>query len=73
MALSCPASGDVFLSAAPGFEFPDWGGVDHVGGGSHGSLHQSDSLGALLFSGEGPAAVREQLDVATAARTTRRE
>jgi hypothetical protein len=50
-ALSCPTSGDVFLSAAPGFEFPDWGGVDHVGGGSHGSLHHSDSLGALLFCG----------------------
>ena len=39
------------LSAAPGYEFPDWGGVDHVGGGSHGSLHRSDSLGALLFCG----------------------
>src|SRR3954471_24224762 len=50
-ALACPNSGDVFLSAAPGFEFPDWGGVDHVGGGSHGSLHNSDSLGALLFCG----------------------
>jgi hypothetical protein len=50
-ALECPNSGDLFLSAAPGFEFPDWGGVDHVGGGSHGSLHHSDSHGALLFSG----------------------
>jgi Type I phosphodiesterase / nucleotide pyrophosphatase len=50
-ALQCPTSGDVLLSAAPGFEFPDWGGVDHVGGGSHGSLHHSDSLGALLFCG----------------------
>ena len=29
------------LSAAPGWEFADWGGVDHVGGGSHGSLHRS--------------------------------
>jgi hypothetical protein len=50
-ALSCPTSGDVLLSAGPGFEFPDWGGVDHLGGGSHGSLHRSDSLGALLFCG----------------------
>ena len=33
-ALTCPTSGDVLLSAAPGWEFPDWGGVDHVGGGS---------------------------------------
>lgn len=50
-ALSCPTSGDVLLSAAPGYEFSDWGGVDHVGGGSHGSLHRVDSLGALAFCG----------------------
>jgi hypothetical protein len=50
-ALSCPTAGDVLLSAAPGFEFVDWGGADHVGGGSHGSLHKSDSLGALLWCG----------------------
>jgi hypothetical protein len=41
----------VLLSAAPGYEFADWGGVDHVGGGSHGSLHRSDSLGSLAFCG----------------------
>ena len=40
---------------APGYEFVDWGGADHVGGGSHGSLHRSDSLGALLWCGVGPA------------------
>jgi hypothetical protein len=50
-ALACPTSGDVLLSAAPGYEFPDWGGAHHVGGGSHGSLHHSDSLGALAFCG----------------------
>jgi hypothetical protein len=50
-ALSCPNSGEVLLSAAPGFEFLDWGGQAHVGGGSHGSLHASDSLGALVLSG----------------------
>jgi hypothetical protein len=49
--LTCPTSGDVVLSAAPGWEFPDWGGVHHVGGGSHGSLHAVDSLGSLVFSG----------------------
>ena len=53
-ALTCETSGDVLLSAAPGWEFPDWGGVDHVGGGSHGSLHRSDSLGALAFCGVEP-------------------
>jgi hypothetical protein len=50
-ALDCPTSGDVLLSAAPGHEFVDWGGADHVGGGSHGSLHRSDSLGALIMTG----------------------
>jgi hypothetical protein len=50
-ALTCPTAGDVLLSAAPGYEFADWGGVDHVGGGSHGSLHRVDSLGALAFCG----------------------
>jgi hypothetical protein len=54
-ALTCPTAGDVLLSAAPGYEFVDWGGAAHVGGGSHGSLHHSDSLGALLWCGVGPA------------------
>jgi predicted AlkP superfamily pyrophosphatase or phosphodiesterase len=53
-ALSCPTAGDILLSAAPGYEFVDWGGAGHVGGGSHGSLHRSDSLGALLWCGTGP-------------------
>jgi len=61
-ALHCPTAGDVLLSAAPAYEFVDWGGSDHVGGGSHGSLHRSDSLGALLWCGTGPETrdVREQ-------------
>jgi hypothetical protein len=50
-ALTCPTSGEVLLSAAPGHEFIDWGRQAHVGGGSHGSLHASDSLGALVLSG----------------------
>jgi type I phosphodiesterase/nucleotide pyrophosphatase len=50
-ALECPHSGDLLLSAAPGFDFVDWGGADHVGGGSHGSLHRGDSEGALLLCG----------------------
>jgi hypothetical protein len=54
-ALGCPGSGEVLLSAAPGYEFVDWGGSDHVGGGSHGSLHAVDSNGVLLWSGTGPA------------------
>ena len=35
-ALCCETAGDILLSAAPGYEFVDWGGADHVGGGSHG-------------------------------------
>jgi hypothetical protein len=50
-ALTCPTSGDVLLSAAPGWEFADWGGQAHVGGGSHGSLRGEDSLGALVLCG----------------------
>jgi hypothetical protein len=53
-ALTCRTSGEVLLSAAPGFEFIDWGRQAHVGGGSHGSLHASDSLGALVISGLAP-------------------
>jgi hypothetical protein len=49
--LRCPTAGDVLLSAAPGCEFLDWGGVAHVGGGSHGSLHANDSLAPLLWCG----------------------
>jgi hypothetical protein len=52
--LTCPNSGDVLISAMPGYEFVDWGGTDHVGGGSHGSLHRGDSLGVLIFAGTGP-------------------
>jgi predicted AlkP superfamily pyrophosphatase or phosphodiesterase len=53
-ALTCPSSGEVLLSAAPGCEFVDWGGQAHLGGGSHGSLHASDSLGALIMTGVEP-------------------
>jgi hypothetical protein len=50
-ALDCTRSGDVLVSATPGFEFADWGGSSHVGGGSHGSLHKDDSEGALIVAG----------------------
>ncbi len=61
-ALECSSAGEVLLSAGPGYEFVDWGGADHVGGGSHGSLHRSDSVAALLWCGTGPesAAARAQ-------------
>ncbi len=61
-ALTCETAGEVLLSAGPAYEFVDWGGAWHPGGGSHGSLHRSDSEGALLWCGTGPATrdVREQ-------------
>jgi hypothetical protein len=53
-AVTCASSGEVLISAAPGYEFIDWGRQAHVGGGSHGSLHSSDSLGALVLCGVEP-------------------
>jgi hypothetical protein len=61
-ALECPHSGDVLASAALGYEFVDWGGADHVGGGSHGSLHRDDSEGVLLLCGV-DAAPRERWSI----------
>jgi hypothetical protein len=61
-ALRTRTAGEILLSAAPGYEFLDWGGAHHVGGGSHGSLHANDSLGSLIWCGTGPdsADAREQ-------------
>jgi hypothetical protein len=54
--VTCPTAGDVILSASPGYEFVDWGGVAHLRGGSHGSLHGSDSLAPLICCGLDPDA-----------------
>ncbi|MET0818800.1 MAG: alkaline phosphatase family protein [Solirubrobacteraceae bacterium] len=61
-ALRCRTAGEVLASAKPGFEFLDWGGSHHVGGGSHGALHANDSYGSLLWCGTGPDGIdaREQ-------------
>jgi hypothetical protein len=60
-ALRCPSAGEVLASARPGYEFMDWGGAHHVGGGSHGSLHANDSHAALIWAGTGPdKSAREQ-------------
>jgi hypothetical protein len=58
--LRCRQSGQILLSAKPGYEFTDWGGAHHIGGGSHGSLHANDSHGVLLWAGSGPAADARQ-------------
>lgn len=49
-ALRCAGSGDVLVSADLGWEFEDLGGRCHTGG-SHGSLHEADSLAPLLTFG----------------------
>jgi predicted AlkP superfamily pyrophosphatase or phosphodiesterase len=64
-ALESPRTGDVLVSADGGYEFVDWGGIAHVGGGSHGSLLRGDSLGALIMCGiEPPEGAPEQWTVA---------
>ncbi|HEY5051949.1 MAG TPA: hypothetical protein VII45_00915, partial [Solirubrobacterales bacterium] len=54
-ALTSPHAGDFIVSLTEGFEAVDWGGVTHVGGGSHGGLGAGDSNVPLLFVGCGPA------------------
>jgi predicted AlkP superfamily pyrophosphatase or phosphodiesterase len=48
-------SGDVLVSAAPGYEFIDLAGRHHAGGGSHGSLLAGDSEVPVLAIGLGRA------------------
>lgn len=49
-AVTCVNTGDVLFSAAPSFEYTDIGGSAHTGG-SHGSLHVTDSTAPLLSIG----------------------
>lgn len=60
-ALNCADLGDVLVTPEIGFEFFDWGGVAHVGGGTHGSLHREDSAAQLIVTGTGSD--RAQQDV----------
>jgi hypothetical protein len=52
-ALHNPNAGDVLISARLGAEFVDLAGRHHVGGGSHGSLLEGDSLVPMLTIGLG--------------------
>ncbi len=56
-----PNSGEVLVSATPGWEFVDLAGRHHVGGGSHGSLAHGDSEVPMLTVGLGdpPASITE--------------
>ena len=55
-ALRNPNAGEVLVSAAPGWELADLGGMHHVGGGSHGSLGAGDSEVPMLGIGIDPPA-----------------
>jgi hypothetical protein len=54
-----PNSGEVLVSAAPGWEFEDLAGRHHLGGGSHGALAAEDSEVPMLTVGLGepPASI----------------
>lgn len=60
-ALNNPNAGDILVSLETGWECVDWGGGNHLPGGSHGSLLATDSLGTLLTVGlDGDRPEREQ-------------
>ena len=60
-ALRNPNAADILVSLAPDWECVDWGGGNHMPGGSHGSLLATDSLGTLLTVGlDGKRPDREQ-------------
>ena len=50
-ALGNPNAGELLVSAVRGYEFADIGGGHHAGGGSHGSLAESDSIVPMLTVG----------------------
>jgi hypothetical protein len=66
-ATECEPAGEVLLTAAEGVEFTDWGGADHVGGGSHGSLSAGDSHVPLICCGVEGGLTRGQWSIADVA------
>jgi hypothetical protein len=55
--LDLDQSGEIWVTARPGYEFEVPGGKAHVGGASHGALHSLDSLSPVIVAG-GSAPVR---------------
>ncbi len=66
-AIVCETAGEVLLTASAGAEFTDWGGADHVGGGSHGSLSTGDSCAPLICCGLAEEMHRAQWSIADVA------
>ncbi len=52
-ALELDKSGDIWVTARPGYEFEVPGGEAHTGGASHGALHALDSLSPVIIAGPG--------------------
>ena len=66
--LGCASAGRGAADGRRGVEFTDWGGADHVGGGSHGSLSAGDSHAPLICCGlDGDARARRQWSIADVA------
>ena len=53
-ALRCRTSAEVLLSAKPGYEFIDWGGDHHVGGGPTARCTPTTRWAPSLWCGTGP-------------------
>jgi len=63
-ALAFAESGHLWVTALPGYEFLNPPTKVHPGGGSHGSLHELDSIAPLLIAGF-PAGVQVPLEPRT--------
>jgi hypothetical protein len=59
-ALHAPHAPDLLVSAQPGYELVDWGGVSHAPGGSHGALDRGDSLAPLVLVGLDEAGISDR-------------
>ena len=69
-ALTASHAGDVLVSLAPGYETVDWGGMTHVGGGSHGALRPRTRWSRCSPSGSSRAPPsREQWQIADVGRS----
>jgi len=68
-ALVGPHAGEILVSLERGWETIDWGGMSHLGGGSHGALEAGDSVVPLVMVGFEPGirATREQWKLADVA------
>ena len=49
--LDLDESGEIWVTARPGYEFEVPGGKAHIGGASHGALHALDSLSPAIVAG----------------------